>query len=83
MNRNEEYQALLQELEPTPPALAGTTERALRRRRRDRRLRVFPQQQEISAHAHRQDAQGQDRVETRPAQQGSDFICHVSYLPRS
>ena len=41
MNRNEEYQALLQELEPTPPALAGTTERALRRRRRDRRLRLF------------------------------------------
>ena len=41
MTRNEEYQALLQELEPTPPALAGTTERALRRRRRDRRLRLF------------------------------------------
>ena len=29
MNRNEEYQALLQELEPTPPALDGTAERAL------------------------------------------------------
>lgn len=41
MNRNEEYQALLQELEPTPPALDGTAERALRRRRRDRRLRLF------------------------------------------
>ena len=41
MNRNEEYQALLQELEPTPPALDGTAERALRRRRRDRRLRIF------------------------------------------
>ena len=41
MNRNEEYQALLQELEPTPPALDGTVERALRRRRRDRRLRLF------------------------------------------
>ena len=41
MTRNEEYQALLQELEPTPPPLAGTAERALRRRRRDRRLRLF------------------------------------------
>ena len=41
MTRNEEYQALLQELEPTPPALEGTAERALRRRRRDRRLRLF------------------------------------------
>ena len=41
MNRNEEYQALLQELEATPPALDGTAERALRRRRRDRRLRLF------------------------------------------
>ena len=41
MNRNEEYQALLQELEPTPPALEGTAERALRRRRQDRRLRLF------------------------------------------
>lgn len=41
MTRNEEYQALLQELEPTPAALEGTAERALRRRRRDRRLRIF------------------------------------------
>ena len=41
MNRNEEYKTLLQELEPVPPALDGTAERALRRRRRDRRLRVF------------------------------------------
>ena len=41
MNRNEEYQALLQELEATPSALDGTAERALRRRRRDRRLRLF------------------------------------------
>lgn len=41
MNRNEEYQALLQGLEATPPALDGTAERALRRRRRDRRLRLF------------------------------------------
>ena len=41
MSRNEEYQALLQELEATPPALDGTAERALRRRRRDRRLRLF------------------------------------------
>ena len=41
MTRNEEYQALLQELEPTPAALEGTAERALRRRRRDRRLRLF------------------------------------------
>lgn len=41
MNRNEEYQALLQELEATPPALDGTAERALRRRRRERRLRLF------------------------------------------
>ena len=30
MTRNEEYQALLQELEATPPALDGTAERALR-----------------------------------------------------
>ena len=41
MNRNEEYKALLQELEPVPTALDGTAERALRRRRRDRRLRIF------------------------------------------
>ena len=41
MTRNEEYQALLNELEPTPPALAGTVDRALRRRRRDRRVRIF------------------------------------------
>ena len=41
MTRNEEYQVLLQELEATPPALDGTAERALRRRRRDRRLRRF------------------------------------------
>ena len=41
MTRNEEYQALLQELEATPPALDGTAERALRRRKRDRRLRLF------------------------------------------
>ena len=41
MNRNEEYQALLQELEATPSALDGTAERALRRQKRDRRLRFF------------------------------------------
>ena len=41
MTRNEEYQSLLQELETAPPALDGTAERALRRRRRDRRLRIF------------------------------------------
>lgn len=41
MTRNEEYQVLLQELEATPPALDGTAERALRRRKRDRRLRLF------------------------------------------
>ena len=41
MNRNEEYKALLQELEPVPTALDGTAERALRRRRRERRLRIF------------------------------------------
>ena len=41
MNRNEEYKALLQELEPVPTALDGAAERALRRRRRDRRLRIF------------------------------------------
>ena len=41
MNRNQEYEALLQELEATPAALDGTAERALRRRRRERRLRIF------------------------------------------
>ena len=41
MTRNEEYQALLNELELTPPALDGTVGRALRRRRRDRRVRIF------------------------------------------
>ena len=41
MNRNEEYQALLQELAITPAALEGTAERALYRRRRGRRLRLF------------------------------------------
>ena len=41
MTRNEEYLTLLQELETTPAALDGTAERALRRRRRDRRLRFF------------------------------------------
>ena len=41
MTRNEEYQALLQELETTPAALDGAVERALRRRKRDRRLRLF------------------------------------------
>ena len=41
MNRNQEYEALLQELDPTPAALDGTAERALRRRRRERRLRIF------------------------------------------
>ena len=41
MNRNQEYEALLRELEPTPPALDGTAERAARRLRRKRRLRVF------------------------------------------
>ena len=41
MNRNQEYEALLQELEATPATLDGTAERALRRRRRDRRLRLF------------------------------------------
>ena len=32
MTRNEEYQALLQELETPPAALDGAVERALRRR---------------------------------------------------
>ena len=41
MTRNEAYQALLNELEVTPPALDGTVGRALRRRRRDRRVRIF------------------------------------------
>ena len=41
MNRNQEYEALLQEMEATPAALDGTAERALRRRRRERRLRIF------------------------------------------
>ena len=41
MTRNEEYQALLNELELTPPALDGTVGRTLRRRRRDRRVRIF------------------------------------------
>ena len=41
MNRNQEYEALLQELEATPATLDGTAERALRRRRRERRLRIF------------------------------------------
>ena len=41
MNRNEEYKAILHELEPMPAALDGTVERALRRRRRERRLRIF------------------------------------------
>ena len=41
MNRNQEYEALLRELEPAPPALDGTAERAARRLRRKRRLRVF------------------------------------------
>ena len=41
MNRNQEYEALLQELEATPAALDGTAKRALRRRRRERRLRIF------------------------------------------
>lgn len=41
MTRNEEYLTLLQELETTPAALDGTAERALRRRKRDRRLRLF------------------------------------------
>ena len=41
MTRNEEYQALLQELETTPATLDGAVERALRRRKRDRRLRLF------------------------------------------
>ena len=30
MNRNQEYEALLRELEPTPPALDDTAERAAR-----------------------------------------------------
>ena len=42
MTRNEEYQALLPELETTPAALDGAVERALRRRKRDRRLRRTP-----------------------------------------
>ena len=41
MNRNQEYEALLQELEVTPAALDGTAKRALHRRRRERRLRIF------------------------------------------
>lgn len=44
MNRNAEYRALLEELEPTPPALAYTVERAAAReaarRKRRRRLGV-------------------------------------------
>ena len=43
MNRNEEYQALLQELEATPAALDTTVERALRRRRRDRQSLYYLQ----------------------------------------
>lgn len=41
MNRNEEYRALLEELESVPPALEGLTERVWRRWRQERRWRTF------------------------------------------
>ena len=41
MNRNEEYRALLQELEPTPPALDTAVERALKRHRAARKRRLW------------------------------------------
>ena len=41
MNRNEEYRALLQELEPTPPALDTAVERAMERRRAARKRRLW------------------------------------------
>ena len=39
MTRNEEYAALLAELSRTPPALAGTADRALERQAASRRKR--------------------------------------------
>ena len=41
MNRNAEYEALLTELEPTPPALKYTVQRALARKRALRKKRLF------------------------------------------
>ena len=41
MNRNDEYRALLQELEPTPPALDTAVERALKRHRAARKRRLW------------------------------------------
>lgn len=41
MNRNEEYRALLQELETTPPALDTAVERALKRHRAARKRRLW------------------------------------------
>ena len=41
MNRNEEYRALLQELETTPPALDTAVERAMERRRAARKRRLW------------------------------------------
>lgn len=41
MNRNDEYRALLQELETTPPALDTAVERALKRHRAARKRRLW------------------------------------------
>ena len=41
MNRNEEYRALLQELETTPPALDTAVDRALKRHRAARKRRLW------------------------------------------
>lgn len=41
MNRNEEYRALLQELDTTPPALDTAVERALKRHRAARKRRLW------------------------------------------
>ena len=41
MNRNEEYRALLQELETTPPAVDTAVERALKRHRAARKRRLW------------------------------------------
>ena len=41
MNRNEEYRALLRELETTPPALDTAVERAMERRRAARKRRLW------------------------------------------
>ena len=45
-------------------------------------LGLLPQQEEVSAYAHRHHAQRQNGVEASAAQQGLDLIGHVSYLPR-